>query len=54
MLFKKNSRFRFQKITLKSISFGLAKGLAVFIVKGDMDLLFQQSMLAQVMQIDTI
>ena len=53
-LLRKNSRLRYQKITLRSISSGLEKGLAVYLPKGHMDLLFQQSVLPQVIQLETI
>ena len=48
-LFQRNLRmFRYQKTTLKSISFGLEKGLAVYLLRVLMDLLFQPSVLPQV------
>lgn len=53
-LLRKNSRLRYQKITSKSISFGLEKALVVSLPKGHMDLLFPQSVLHQVMQLETI
>ncbi|KAL7234127.1 hypothetical protein ACSBR1_017676 [Camellia fascicularis] len=46
-LFRRNSRLRYQKLTLKSISFGLVKGLALYLLKVHMDLLFRQSVSPQ-------
>lgn len=50
-LSKRSSRHWYQKITLKSISFGLEKALAVYLHKALMDLLFLPSVLPQVYNI---
>ncbi|KAI9160944.1 hypothetical protein LWI28_012972 [Acer negundo] len=47
---QKNSGLRYQKTTLKSTCFGLEKGLAAFLTKEHMDLLFPPSVLHQVSQ----
>jgi hypothetical protein len=46
--FRRNFRSRYQKTTLKSISFGLEKEPAAYLVKVLMELLFQPSVLPQV------
>ena len=48
VLFRCNSRLRYQKTTLKSTCFGLEKGLAAFLHNVHMDLLFLPSVLYQV------